>query len=153
MMSPAGWRHGAVVGNLHSLLGSYIRTRRLGRVFGAETGFQLSREPDTVRAPDLAFVTAANLPEEDPTEAYWPGAPDLAVEVLSPGDTVAQVDEKIAAWLSAGAALVWVLDPVLRCVTIYRALTDVTVRPAGTKLEGEAVVPGFVCEVEELFAE
>src|SRR5882757_5707599 len=91
VMSPAGWRHGEIVDNIDSLLSPFIRQNGLGRGFGAETGFLLKRGPDTVRAPDFAFISKWNLPPTKPTEAFWPGAPDLAIEVLSPGDTTGEV--------------------------------------------------------------
>src|SRR5437868_4223727 len=86
-MSPSGWRHGQIIADLSVLLGVFIREKNLGRWFGAETGFLLRRDPDTVRAPDFAFIANEHLPKTKPKEAFWPGAPDLAVEVLSPGDT------------------------------------------------------------------
>jgi Uma2 family endonuclease len=151
VMSPSGWRHGQVVDNVQFLLGSFIRQKRLGRGFGAETGFLLKRNPDTVRAPDFAFIAKEHLPAMDPQEAFWPGAPDLAVEVLSPGDTTGAVDEKIEEWLTAGCAAVWVIDPTLQTVTIYQSATDVEVRAAGQVLAGDPVVPGFTCAVDEFF--
>ncbi|MCI0333005.1 MAG: Uma2 family endonuclease [Planctomycetes bacterium] len=151
VMSPSGWRHGAVVGNLDSLLASFIRTHDLGRGFGAETGFLLQRKPDTVRAPDFAFISNAHLPKTEPKEAFWPGAPDLAVEVLSPDDRKREVKEKVNAWLSAGCAAVWVVDPELQTVTIYQSPTNVQVKKAGETLTGDPVVPGFSCPVAELF--
>src|SRR3990172_762808 len=114
VMSPSGWRHGEVVDNLDSLLASFIRTHGLGRGFGAETGFLLKRNPDTVRAPDFAFISKEHLPKTKPKEAFWPGAPDLAVEVLSPGDTLGEVAEKIEEWLAGRCAAVWAPDPKLR---------------------------------------
>lgn len=150
-MSPSGWRHGAVVDNLHTLLGSFIRAHDLGRGFGAETGFRIAHEPDTVRAPDFAFIAKEHLPNEKPEEGFWPGAPDLAVEVLSPSDRMGEVDEKIDAWLSAGCAAVWVVDPKLETVTIYRSRTDVQVKTAGEALRGDPVMHGFSCRVDELF--
>lgn len=150
-MSPSGWRHGSVVGNLHALLAEHIRKHKLGMIFGAETGFRLARNPDTVRAPDFAFIAKEHLPSEEPSEAFWPGAPDLAVEVLSPGDRSGEVNEKIAAWLDAGVAAVWVVDPQLETVTIYAASKSVQVRAAGELLEGGHVLPGFSCAVDELF--
>src|SRR4051794_38286265 len=101
VLSPAGWRHGEVASNVAAILSPYIRMHNLGRGFAAETGFLLKRKPDTVRAPDFAFISKANLPVSDPIEAFWPGAPDLAVEVVSPGDTTGEIDEKVAEWLSA----------------------------------------------------
>lgn len=151
VMSPAGWRHGQIASNLSTLLGSYIRSHQLGRGFCAETGFLIGRNPDTVRAPDFAFIAKEHLPASEPTEAYWPGAPDLAVEVLSPDDRTGEVDEKINAWLNAGCAAVWVIDPALETVMIYRSRTDVVVRTSGEVLSGDPVVPGFSCPVSELF--
>jgi Uma2 family endonuclease len=151
VMSPSGWRHGEVAANIASLLGSFIRTHGLGRGFGAETGFLLKRNPDTVRAPDFAFITQDNLPETEPAEAFWPGAPDLAVEVLSPGDTAGEVGEKVEEWLVCGCRAVWVVDPKLQTVTIYDSPTKVRVVAAGQTLVGDPVVPGFSCPVDELF--
>jgi Uma2 family endonuclease len=151
VMSPSGWRHGGVAANIASILGHFIRKHELGRSFGAETGFLLKRNPDTVRAPDFAFIAKDNLPEREPTEAFWPGAPDLAVEVLSPGDTLGEVDEKIAEWLTAGCAAVWVIDPNLQTVTIYQSTANVVVKTAGEALQGDPVVPGFSCSVDEFF--
>src|SRR5205809_7456728 len=93
VMSPAGWRHGKVVSRLCSRLSAYVEQHDLGIVFGAETGFRLASDPDTVRAPDISFVAKRNIPEQEPKDGFWPGAPDRAVEVLSPGDPTGQVDE------------------------------------------------------------
>jgi Uma2 family endonuclease len=151
VMSPSGWRHGSVVGRLHSKLGSFIEDYDIGLVFGAETGFRLSRDPDTVRAPDFALILKQNVPAEEPQEAFWPGAPDLAVEVLSPDDRRREVDEKIAAWLAAGTAAVWIVDPKSRTVTIHPSADRQQVFAMGQTLTGDPVVPGFSCPVDELF--
>lgn len=153
VMSPSGWRHGRVVGNLHGLLWQHVSSHHLGMVFGAETGFLLGRDPDTVRAPDVAFVEARNLPDREPAEAYWPGAPDLAVEVLSPHDRTGDVDEKIRAWLDAGTRLVWVVDPQLRTLAAYRSTSDVTVYTVGQPLDGGELLPGFTCPVARIFSD
>jgi Uma2 family endonuclease len=151
VMSPSGWRHGNVISNIHTRLASFVEKHDLGMMFGAETGFRLARDPDTVRAPDVAFIAKQNLPSEMPAEAFWPGAPDLAVEVLSPGDRTGEVDEKIAAWLAAGCAAVWVIDPEIETVTVYHSRTNVQVKAIGEVLKGDPVVPGFSCAVDELF--
>lgn len=151
VMSPSGWRHGQIIANVSDILGLFIRDKRLGRWFGAETGFLLRRDPDTVRAPDFAFIARAHVPTTDPQEAFWPGAPDLAVEVLSPGDTTGEVGEKVEEWLSAGCAAVWVVDPKLQTVTIYQSTTSIQVRTAGETLTGDPVLPGFSCAMSELF--
>jgi Uma2 family endonuclease len=151
VMSPAGWRHGKIVMRLSAKLAGHVDQHDLGVVFGAETGFRLARNPDTVRAPDISFIAKQNLPEREPGEGYWPGAPDLAVEVLSPGDRTGEVDEKIEAWLSAGCAAVWIVDPKLKTVTIYHSHSKIEVKAAGDILHGDPVVPGFTCVVDELF--
>lgn len=151
VMSPAGWRHGQVVDNVQWLLGSFTRSKRLGRGFGAETGFLIARNPDTVRAPDFAFIAKKNLPTTDPEEAFWPGAPDLAVEVLSPSDRTGEVDEKIDAWLSAGCQAVWVIDPQLETVAIYHSRTKVRLLSVGENLNNEPIVTDSSCPVAELF--
>jgi Uma2 family endonuclease len=150
-MSPSGWRHGEVIDNLQAILSAYIRTNKLGRGFGAETGFLIQQNPDTVRAPDFAFIAAKNLPSEKPQKAFWPGPPDLAVEVLSPSDSTGEVNDKIAAWLAAGCVAVWIIDPRLETVTIYRSRTEITVKTIAETLDGGDVVPGFSCPVAELF--
>ena len=151
VMSPSGWPHGKVIGKLHTRLGSFVEKHDLGVIFGAETGFRLTSNPDTVRALDIAFIAKQNIPVVEPREGFWPGAPDLAVEVLSPGDRSGEVDEKIEAWLSAGTAAVWVIDPKLKTVTIYQSPTNVQIKVMGEQLDGGAVVPGFSCAVIELF--
>jgi Uma2 family endonuclease len=151
VMSPAGWVHGEIVANIADLVGAFIRQQKLGRRFGAETGFLLGRNPDTVRAPDFAFIGNEHLPEVRPSESYWPGAPDLAVEVLSPGDTSGEVAEKVEEWFAAGCAAVWVVDPKLKTVTLYQSTTHVEIKAVGETLVGDPVLPGFSCPVEELF--
>src|SRR5262245_36616574 len=94
-MSPAGSKHGVVAMNIALSLGSHVRTHALGRVFAAETGFLLSQDPDHVRAPDSAFVRKERADEVGDTEKFWPGPPDLAVEVISPSDTYTDVEERV----------------------------------------------------------
>jgi Uma2 family endonuclease len=151
VMSPAGWRHGAIVGNLQTIVGSFIRQKSLGIVFGAETGFQLGADPDTVRAPDFAFIAKRRVPKRLPKASYWPGAPDLAVEILSPSDRTGDVDEKITQWLTGGAQAVWVVEPKLQTVTIYQPGKRAQIRSIGETLVGDPVVPGFSCAIDELF--
>jgi len=152
-MTPAGWEHGTVGGYLSTLLGQHVLEHGLGRVFLAETGFLLARDPDTVRAPDIAFIHKDHLPAEKPKEAFWPGAPDLAVEVVSPGDTVGEVDEKVKAWLDAGAAMVWLVDPAWKSVTVYRSAREIQTLTEEDRLDGQDVVPGFRCRVADIFSE
>ncbi|WP_442482586.1 Uma2 family endonuclease [Aeoliella sp. SH292] len=145
------WRHGQVAGALLAHLAEHIRRHRLGKIFGAETGFLIERNPDTVRAPDTAFIANANIPASLPESGYWPGAPDLAVEVISTNDRAGEIDEKIKVWLGAGVQLLWIVDPELQTVTAYRSLTDVLAYSRNTTLDASELLPGFSLEVAEIF--
>jgi Uma2 family endonuclease len=146
---PAGHRHGEVAAVLAHALVDYVRPRGLGRVYGAETGFILATDPDTVRAPDAAFVRRERLPEPD-REGYATIAPDLAVEVLSPGDRPGEVLAKVADWLGAGTALVWVVDPSRQLARVYRADGSEETIGADGALAGEDVLPGFSVRLASL---
>src|SRR5213080_658178 len=138
---PAGSRHGLVTMNLGAELAVYAKQTGAGGVYAAESGFKLASDPDTVRAPDIAFVTRERLPP--PTTTGYPAlAPDLAVEVLSPGDRPGQVLAKVADWLSAGTRLVWVLDPDRRVARVYRHDGTEQILTADESLDGGDVVPG-----------
>jgi Uma2 family endonuclease len=150
-MSPSGWKHGVVVVNITLLLGQYVKVNKLGACGGAETGFKIASDPDTVRAPDLSFVSRERIPAGDASQKFFMGAPDLAVEVVSPGDTRREVNEKVADWLEAGTRVVWVINSKRRGVTAYRSTTDVTHLSEGDELDGGDVVPGFRCKVSEIF--
>lgn len=151
-MSPAGWRHGWIAGRLHGWLAHHVEKCNLGAVFEGETGFLLTSDPDTVRAPDIAFVRRDRIPAVEPVEAFWPGAPDLAVEVVSPGDTVHEIGDKVKSWLDAGAKLVWVVDPKWCSVTVYRSAARVNILTENDEVSGEDIVPGFCCLVRDLFS-
>ena len=146
---PAGSRHGLVTMNLGAELAVHVKRTAAGGVYAAETGFMLATDPDTVRAPDIAFVTRERLPPPS-TTGYPALAPDLAVEVLSPGDRPGQVLAKVADWLSAGTRLVWVLDPDRRVARIYRADGSETLVTAEGSLDGEDVLPGFACPLASI---
>ena len=151
-MAPAGGPHGYIAMNIGALINVHVRANGLGRVFAAETGFILHRAPDTVRAPDAAFISYDRLGEEAIPDGYLAVAPDLVVEVVSPGDTRRGVREKVEEWLRAGVRLVWVIDPVTRSADVYRSLDDVSHLSEDAVLDGQDVVPGFACRLGELFA-
>jgi Uma2 family endonuclease len=140
---PAGDRHGRVTMNLTIRLGTYVERAAAGQLFAAETGFTLSRAPDTVRAADIAFVRRERLSE--PIPGFPELAPDLVVEVLSPGDRPGEVLAKVADWLSAGVRLVWIVDPERRLARVYRRDGSETTVTADGALDGEDVLPGFSC--------
>lgn len=148
---PAGFRHGVVSATLTKLLAHHVDSNRLGLVLAAETGFKLATDPDTVRAPDVAFVSRARLP--DPAPLGYPAlAPDLVVEVLSPDDRSGETLTKVGEWLTAGSQLVWVVDPAHRLARVYRADGSETVVAEADALEGEDVVPGFSCRLGEILS-
>ena len=147
---PTGFRHGAVSATLTTVLAQHVQAHRLGRVVAAETGFQLATDPDTVRAPDVAFVRRERLPSPEP--AGFPTlAPDLVVEVLSSGDRPGETLAKVGEWLTAGARLVWVVDPARRLARVYRHDGSETLLTEAESLDGEDVVPGFTCPLGEIF--
>jgi Uma2 family endonuclease len=150
MMTPAGFRHGRIACTVAGLVRSFVVTHNLGVVTGAETGFQIASDPDTVRAPDVAFVCRERIPECEPI-GFFPGSPDLAVEILSPNDTAGDVLAKTQDWLDAGCRAVWVVDPQTMTVTVYRSRKEVQVLTRQDDLEGGDLLPGFRVSVESLF--
>ena len=110
-LSPASHQHGRIILNLSAALHHYARTHNLGTVYAAETGFLLARNPDTVRAPDVGFVKQERVNAVQEETGYYPGAPDLAAEVISPNDLYTEVEEKVIAWLDAGTQMVLVVNP------------------------------------------
>jgi len=152
-MSPPGGMHGFVGGRLVGLLSTYVHANRLGAVVLAETGFIVGRNPDTVLAPDGAFIRRDRLTAAGVPKSYFSEAPALVIEVLSPRDRAIEVTAKMRRWLQAGVELAWVVDPIGRTLTVYRAADDIRVLTEKDVLSGEAVVPGFECKVAELFAD
>ncbi len=150
-MTPTGGTHGIVAMRIGVLLSEYVEAHRLGVCFAAETGFILQRDPDTVRAPDVAFVAAGHVPNTGIPTFYWPSAPDLAVEVLSPWDRPAEVRRKVDEYFAAGTRLVWIVDPAAHTVHVYRSPDDVHVLRDDDELSGDDVLPGFRCPVKRLF--
>ncbi|HEV8366234.1 MAG TPA: Uma2 family endonuclease [Gemmatimonadaceae bacterium] len=146
---PAGYQHGDVAARLMLAIGNHVQLNGLGRVFAAETGFTLARKPDTVRAPDVAFISNARLPEPPP-RGFAEMAPDLAVEVLSPDDYAPEVLEKVADWLKAGAQLIWVIDPIRLNARVYRADGTESLLGENDTLDGEYVLPQFACAIGPL---
>ena len=149
--SPGGSRHGQLGMRLRTLLGAHVWRHRSGVVFGAGTAFRLARDPDTVLAPDVAFVRAARIPASGVPAGWFPGAPDLAVEVLSPTDRSLAVDDAIAEYLQAGARLAWVVNPKHHRVTVHVPGATPRVLGVDDRLDGGEVVPGFACDVREIF--
>jgi Uma2 family endonuclease len=131
-------------------IGHFLRSHALGRLLAAETGFVLATNPDTVRAPDVAFVRHERIPDPVP-RGYARFAPDLVVEVLSPDDRPREVFEKVADWLKAGTSLVWAIDPERRIGRVYRSDGTESLLSDSDALEGEDVLPGFNGRLGEIF--
>ncbi|MGD2114095.1 MAG: Uma2 family endonuclease [Acidobacteriota bacterium] len=148
---PPGEKHGWIAGNVFGPLWWFVRAHGLGRVYSTEAGFVLARDPDTVRAPDVAFVSAERLDAGTRRGPYFEGAPDLAVEVLSPGNRRAALRAKIRDYLEAGAKAVWVIDPAARTLTIHRPGHLPEILSKADTVDGGAAVPGFRLPVREIF--
>jgi Uma2 family endonuclease len=151
-MAPAGSEHGEVTVRVTWRLAQYVEAHRLGVVFAAETGFRIGTDPDTVRAPDVAFVTRARLDELGRVDGYWPGAPDLVIEVVSPNDRYTDVEDKTTDWLDAGARMVLIVNPRKRNVTVYRSRNDIVILGAEDRLTGGDVVDGWELRVGDIFS-
>jgi len=151
-MSPSGFEHGAVTLNLGHLIRTHVKANSLGVAVGAETGFLLRRNPDTVRAPDVGFVKTSRIPASGRPVGFWEGAPDLAVEVVSPSDTITEVDEKVDDYLSNGTSMVWIVNFQRRTVTVHRANANPIILREKDFLDGFDLLPGFRCPVSEIFS-
>jgi Uma2 family endonuclease len=150
MMSLAGANHGQIANSVAYVLTDHVERQKLGSVFAAETGFLISRDPDSVRAPDVAFVKVERL-HLVPQRGYFPGAPDLAVEVLSPDDPASDVMAKVQDWLDAGTSAVWIVDPQCKTVTIHRRGAAVQMLRESDDLTADDLLPGFRVPVVEVF--
>ena len=150
VMTPASGDHGEIALNVGAILRAHVKANQLGRVLGAESGFIIGRNPDTVRSPDAAFISKDRAPAGG-WPKFVPFAPDIAVEVVSPSDSLLDVEEKIEQWLKAGTALVWVVNPRGRTVTVHRGGRDPRVLRESDALTGEDVCEGFSVQVAELF--
>lgn len=150
MMSPAGGDHGQVAATLAFVLMDWAK-KNGGVVFGAETGFVLERNPDTVRAPDAAWISAERASEAK-TIKFIPIPPDMLAEVLSPNDKAEEVAEKTQWWLDHGVRLIWIADPANRCVTVCLPGGDAHVYREGDTITGGDVLHGLKVAVKALFA-
>lgn len=149
-MSPPGLLHGIIASKIDSILRNYVTSHDLGLVCVGDVGFILSRKPDTVRAPDVAFISKERLPSEIPV-GFFEGAPDLAVEVVSPSDTSEEIEAKVIDYLKSGVRMIWVVYPKNQTVAVYTSLLDVKVLTKADTLTGGEVLAGFSCGVAQIF--
>lgn len=148
---PAGNLHGFIASRIGRVLGNFVEDNDLGAVFAAETGFIIFNKPDTVRAPDSAFVSTEQLLKHGLSGRYFPTAPALAVEVVSPFDRKKDIEEKNQDYLAAGTKLVWVIYPKNKIVAVHRQNKIVSILRETDELDGEEVLPNFSYSLEKLF--
>jgi Uma2 family endonuclease len=146
---PIGAKHGAVTDGLESRMSYFVRKNKLGRVFAAETGFILAE--GTVRGIDIAFVGNENIAKFGIPDSFFPCAPDLAVEVISPGNSVEEIQDKIEQYLAAGTTLVWIVYPKRKMVHVHRQSNVIKVLRENDELTGEDVLPDFKVKLSEIF--
>jgi Uma2 family endonuclease len=143
--------HAFVSLRLDRALGRYVDEHALGAASAADSGFLLARAPDSVRAPDVWFIRRDRIPVGGPPDAFWTGAPDLAVEVRSKNDRWPDILEKVDEYFAAGTQLVWVIEPIRREVVVFRADMPAITLMSTDELDGQDVVPGFHLPVRDLF--
>lgn len=152
-MAPAGFEHGDIAGGLHGFLHHFVWTNKLGTVVAAETGFIIRRNPDTVRAPDTAFLSNERIQQYGrPQRGYYPCAPDLVVEVRSPDESQDDVETKTREWFEGGAKLVWVVNPRRKTVVVYQSPADSRELSLGDSLDGGQLLRGFLCPLADIFS-
>ena len=147
VVSPAGAPHGRIIVELTLSVGAHVKARDLGHVFDSSTGCWMPS--GNLRSPDLTYVSHERLPTGVP-EGFLRAIPDLAVEVLSPGDSERRMLDKVGEYLQAGVRMVWVIDPATRSATSWRSLTRVRTSTADGELDGEDVLPGFRCRLADI---
>jgi Uma2 family endonuclease len=150
---PTGILHGIMTAKIGNLLSNFVSQHKTGMVLGAETGFYIFQTPDTVRAPDAAFIGNEKLAKYGITDKFFPDAPDLAVEVVSPNDRKKEIEDKIKDYLTAGVSLVWVIYPQNRIVAVYRQSNLVSILRDDDELDGEDTLPDFRLSLSELFVD
>jgi Uma2 family endonuclease len=154
-MSPKNnWFHGRICVRLLIAIGNFVTAHRLGAVLDSSTGFWMFNR--NCRAPDVSFVPKARLaalgfqPNE---KRFFPGAPDLAVEVLSENNTRAEIDERLKDFFASGTQIAWIINPAQECVEVCHAPTQRKLLGSGADLEGEHLLPGFRYPIADLFKE
>ncbi len=151
-MAPAGYRHGRSAGKINGVLFVHVTANNLGTVPTAETGFLLASDPDLVRVPDVAFVRREREEAVGIMDGFFPGPPDLAIEVISPHDRYSEVEEKVTDWLAAGTLMVVVVDPRRRTASVRLPDQAPVTLTEQDVLDGRDVVPGWSMPVAEIFA-
>jgi Uma2 family endonuclease len=149
LMSPAGMRHSEIASKINGLIWEFLRANPIGKVYSSDVGIQFPN--GNVRSPDVTFVSNSKLPDGRSPDTYGQLIPDLAVEVLSPGDTLKELGRKIGEYFDNGVPLVWLVNPTMQTVTVYRSLSDTEQRTIDDTITGESVLPGFSAQVKLFF--
>ncbi len=152
-MTPTGSDHGRVEVNASRVLDGFVRPRRLGKVLAGEVGIFTQRNPDRVRAADLLFISNERYARRSSASGYLDVAPELVVEILSPGDSLMEMMQKPREYFAVGVLLVWVVDPGALTVYVYRSVTDVREFRETDRLTGDELLPGLDVPVATLFEE
>jgi Uma2 family endonuclease len=147
---PTGHEHGDIEATIAALLLMFVRQAKLGKVMSGEVGLYTQRNPDTVRAADVLFISNDRY-DRVVSGSFLDVAPELIVEILSPDDAWRTVDKKLREYFAAGVVLVWIVNPDSRTITAYRSMTDVREFGEGDTLTGDEVLPGFAIPVAEIF--
>ena len=147
----AGKRHARIAGRVITHFNNFVIPRKSGQVGGTDGGVLVSRNPDSVREPDVYFVSAERLPLDDDSDGYLDVAPELVVEIVSPSDTQTEVSEKTRLWLNLGVLMVVVVYPRTRTIAVHRpGASPITLTGDGV-LDGGDVLPGFSLPLSQIF--
>jgi len=149
-MTPTGDEHGAIEANIAAELRAYARDHNLGKVRSGEVGVFVRRNPDTVRAADVLYISHERYARKT-SSVFLDVEPELIVEILSPNDSWTEVTQKLRDYFAIGVRMVWVVDPAARTIYAYRSLTDIREFTASDLLPGDDVLPGFSVPVARLF--
>lgn len=149
-VSRPNWEHGEIAGNIYLIIKMFLKKQTIGRV-SVESGVITEQDPDTLRGPDVSFISKERIPLDKRMNEYPKMTPDLCVEVLSPSNTRSELNAKMAEYFSTGAKMVWVVDPDERSVAVYEQPDEGRVFKGRSTLSGGHVLPGFTCSVAEIF--
>ena len=150
-MTPTNPTHGRIEVNVAAALRAFVRTQKLGLVMAGEVGVFTTRNPDTVRAPDVLFLSHERDARRTRREGFLDVAPDLVVEILSPTDRADALRRKLDEYFAAAVRMAWVIEPATRTVRVHRPGGEVRTFAAGEVIAGEGVLPGFELPVDEVF--
>ena len=146
-----GAEHGIVCANLVHQIKNYLEQHPIARCFGPGTGFQLKHEPELVRTPDVAIVRNEHMPKDGLPVGYFPGAPDVAVIVVSPNDKFDEISARVRDYFDAGSRRVWIVRPRVKMVTVHRSEQDVEIIAETQAVSGSDILPGLEIPLAKLF--